>query len=136
MPRSYYQSACNNTLYDARCGLARAAYGKTGAITYVDSAFNIATTLSSPQNWFAYGVLAMTSGACAGESRPIAYNSGPTIDGGQVVLQIPFSIAPAAGDEFIAYAGCDKTKVTCQYKFDNLARFTGYPFIPAPETVV
>jgi uncharacterized phage protein (TIGR02218 family) len=136
MPRTYYQSACNNTLYDTRCGIVRAAYSETGSILSVDSAFNITTTLPSPQNWFAYGVVTMTSGLCAGESRPVSSNTGALPAGNQLMLQIPFSIPPSPGDAFIAYAGCDKTQNTCQFKFGNLARFTGFPFIPAPETAV
>ena len=136
MPRTYYQSACNNTLYDARCGISRAAYAQAGAIVSVDSACLVATTLLSPPNWLAYGVITMASGLCAGESRPIAGNAGPSEAGNILSLQIPFSLQPAVGDEFIVYAGCDKTRNTCQFKFGNLARFTGFPFIPAPETAV
>jgi uncharacterized phage protein (TIGR02218 family) len=136
MPRTYYQSACNNTLYDARCGVARNAYAQAGSILVAGSAFMITTSLPSPSNWLAYGVVTMTSGLCAGESRPISGNSGPSADGNVLSLQIPFSLPPAAGEEFVAYAGCDKTSNTCQFKFGNLARFTGFPFIPAPETAV
>lgn len=136
MPRTYYQSACNNVLYDARCGVPRAAYAETGSIIAAESAFIIATGISCPQNWLAYGVITMASGICAGESRPIAANTGPAPSGNVLTLQIPFSLTPSIEDEFVVYAGCDKTRNTCQYKFGNLAQFTGFPFIPAPETAV
>ena len=77
MPRTFYQSACNNTLYDARCGVSRNANSVDGSIVSAASAFVISTTLPSPESWLNYGVVTMTSGVCAGESRPIAANSGP-----------------------------------------------------------
>ena len=136
MPRTYYQSACNNTLGDSRCGVNRVAFAEYGEITGLDTPAGFTTTLPAEQNWFAYGVLDMVTGACAGESRPIAFNSGPTSYGNRIQLQVPLSVQPAVGDVFVAYAGCDKTKGTCQAKFNNLGRFAGYPFIPAPETAV
>ncbi len=136
MPRTYYQSACNNTLGDARCGIDRALYSEAGALLMVDSAAVLMTTLPAPQNWFAYGYLTMTSGVCANESRPIIFNSGPIAGGNQLALQVPLTVPPSVGDTFIAYPGCDKTVATCRSKFDNIGRYTGYPFIPAPETAV
>ena len=111
-------------------------FAEFGTITGTDTAAGFATTLPAGQNYFAYGTLAMETGACAGETRPIAFNSGPTIYGNRIQLQIPLSVPPSVGDVFVAYAGCDKTLGTCQNKFNNLGRFAGYPFIPAPETAV
>jgi len=48
---------------------------------------------------------------------------------------LPF--APAAGDVFTAYPGCDKTQATCASpKFSNLVNFEGFPYVPAPETAI
>ena len=136
MPRIYYQSPCNNTLGDARCGFDLGLAEVGGTITYVVSPSVFVADLELPFNWLAYGRLIMASGACNTERRPVASNSGPTVDGNQIVLQIPLSQAPVVGDTFIAYAGCDKTQNTCQFKFNNIARFTGFPYIPAPEIAI
>ena len=136
MPRFYYQSPCNNVLGDARCGVNRDLFAEYGTITGVNTAANFVTTLPAIQNWLAYGVMLMQTGVCAGESRPVIFNSGPTPSGNNIALQIPFSVNPHVGDVFIGYAGCDKTSGTCQYKFNNIGRFAGYPFIPAPETAM
>ena len=110
MPRTYYQSPCNNTLGDARCGFDLSLCEVGGTITSVDSASVFVVDLALPFNWLAYGRLIMASGGCNTERRPIASNSGPTEYGNQVILQVPLSQAPAVGDTFIAYAGCDKTQ--------------------------
>jgi uncharacterized phage protein (TIGR02218 family) len=136
MPRFYYQSPCNNVLGDARCGVNRNLFAEEGVITGVNSAANLVTTLPAGQNWLTYGVMEMQTGACAGESRPIIFNSGPASYGNNIALGIPFSVNPSIGDVFVAYAGCDKTSGTCRYKFNNIGRFAGYPFIPAPETAM
>ncbi len=136
MPRAYYQSACNNVLGDSRCSVNRSSFAEAGAIVAVGSASVFDTTCPAEQNWFALGTITMTSGVCAGEQRPISFNTGPTQLGNGFALQIPFSVPPSIGDTFIAYAGCNKMRDTCQIKFNNLSRFAGYPFIPAPETAV
>jgi hypothetical protein len=33
----------------------------------------------------------------------------------------------------VVYKGCDKTTATCAGRFNNLANFRGYPFVPPPE---
>ena len=136
MPRTYYQSACNNVFGDTRCGINVAALAVTGVILAVDGPNSILTNLPTPTNILAYGRLAMTSGICDGEQRPISANTGPSGSGNLVTLQIPFSVSPAVGDTITAYPGCDKTQATCEFRYGNVANFTGFPFIPAPETAV
>jgi uncharacterized phage protein (TIGR02218 family) len=135
MPRRYYQSGCNNVLGDPFCGVNVAAYGEAGTITQVENASVFLTTLPANTNWFAYGYITMATGVCATETRPIISNY-LVPPSNTVQLQVPLSQAPSVGDVFIAYPGCDKTLGTCQTKFNNLARFAGFPFIPAPEAAV
>jgi len=48
----------------------------------------------------------------------------------------PLPFAPAFGDAFTVYAGCDRTLATCQGRFNNKANFRGFPFVPPAETAV
>jgi hypothetical protein len=71
--------------------------------------------------------------------QPLAhYSAGttpPSTNGdGMFALTQPLPYAPAAGDTFVVYPGCDKSQRTCQIKFGNLANFGGFPYVPAPET--
>ena len=50
-----------------------------------------------------------------------------------LTLIYPLPVAPAVGDAFTVYAGCDHTQATCQSRFNNLANFRGFPFVPPPQ---
>jgi uncharacterized phage protein (TIGR02218 family) len=67
------------------------------------------------------GVTANVNGVVAGTSLSLGY-----------ALQS----APAVGDAFTVYQGCDHTPGTCQSKFNNLANFRGFPFVPPPQMAI
>ena len=48
----------------------------------------------------------------------------------QVDLWLPASYPMSAGDKFIYYAGCDKTRTTCVQKFNNILNMRGEPDMP------
>ena len=54
------------------------------------------------------------------------------IAGTSLTLNYPLYTAPAAGDAFTAYQGCDHRLATCQTQFANQANFRGFPFTPPP----
>jgi hypothetical protein len=64
----------------------------------------------------------------AGSSAPIAGGAGVFL------LAEPLVFAPAPGDQFVVYPGCDKLQRTCQFKFNNILQFGGMPYVPQPET--
>jgi len=139
IPGDVYQPGCRNTLFDAQCGLAMSTYTVSGTVATVpDTTRRVITSASAAvtgkaAGWADLGVLTMTSGACAGQSRTVRLH---TLSGSATVqVTSPFDNAPAAGDTFTLRAGCDKTKATCTSKFGNVVRFRGEPFVPAPETV-
>ena len=79
---------------------------------------------------------AAASGKNAGFARSVRAWTAPSGGGaGAFTLLSPFPFAPAPGDTFTAYPGCDKQLATCAL-FSNSANFGGMPFIPAPETSV
>lgn len=131
VPRDVYQPGCLNTVYDAPCGLSRAAFTVTGSASSASTAdrttFN-ASILSA--GYLDLGVIRMTSGANNGISRTVKKHLS-----GSISVMPPWPFAIASGDTFSVYPGCDKLQSTCSSKFSNLARFRGQPYIPAPETV-
>jgi uncharacterized phage protein (TIGR02218 family) len=68
------------------------------------------------------------SGANVGVSRTVRQS---TTSG--LYLARPLDYVPTAGDSFVVYKGCDKSMTTCQSRFNNLANFRGFPFVPPPE---
>jgi uncharacterized phage protein (TIGR02218 family) len=134
-PRNLYQVGCNHAFCDYGCGLSRATY--TASFTAGSGATPtfIPWSGSPPANAALYqnGTLTMTGGAAAGQRRTIAAagSSGLT-------LAYPLFEAPAAGDAFTAFEGCDKTfdsgsGQSCTDR-SNTANFRGFPYVPPPNS--
>jgi len=131
MPRNLYQSGCVNTLFDASCTLNQASFAVAGTISNVTSAATFNATLSQPAGFFNLGSITFTSGANSGLSRTVKSWGANTIN-----LIAPFPVAPAIGDGFNIYPGCDKSQATCSAKFGNLKNFRGFPYVPENSTAV
>ena len=131
LPRNVYQAACCHTLYDADCAVNRSTYGVSGTAATCPDASTIYNFMGQPPSYFDRGYLQFTSGALAGIKRTVK-SYWP----GTITIFYPLPSIPAYGDAFTIYPGCDKNLSTCQARFNNAARFKGFPFIPAPETVI
>lgn len=129
MPRNLWQPSCLHTLYDADCGVAR--NGNTTTANAGSTAMQIHCGLSQEAGWFDQGYVTITSGALAGQKRTVKSYTPGTLH-----LLLPLPAAPVAGDALSAYPGCDKTQGTCTTKFNNVANFRGFPFIPIAETAI
>ena len=130
MPRNIYQPTCLHTLYDSGCTLAKNAFGTNGTVG--------AGSTASVINWsgasanFQQGSITFTSGVNVG----VTANVNAVAAGTSLTLGYPLQSAPATGDAFTVYFGCDHTPGTCQAKFSNLANFRGFPYVPPPEMAV
>jgi len=138
LPRNLWQAGCVNMLGDASCGVNLASYAVGGAAASGSTASAVLALLTQATGYFDQGKISFTGGSNAGLSRGIktwvAAGGGAP---GTVSLIAPFPVAPAAGDAFQIYPGCDKTLDAggCP-KFANTARFRGFPYVPTPETAV
>jgi len=131
MPRVLFQPQCSHSLYDAGCTLSRAAFTVSGAVVGSGgtvSQFN--TSLTQADGYFNLGVITFTSGANSGLKRYVRTYLNAS---GQVALVQPLGAPPANGDTFTIYPGCDKTPTTCLGKFNNVANYRGFPYVPNPE---
>jgi uncharacterized phage protein (TIGR02218 family) len=126
MPRNVYSPARQHMLYDSGCTLIKSAFGTAGTVG--------AGSTGSIINWsgasvnFIQGTITFSSGINAGVST----NVKSAIAVVSLSLSYPLLNAPSAGDGFTVYFGCDHTLSTCTTKFNNLANFRGFPFIPPP----
>ena len=134
MPRTLYQPACQNDLYDSVCGVDRSVYAKTG------TAGSSATTLDIPisgevntvaEGYWNLGGIIFTSGILNGTARTVKKHVS-----GVITVANPLPTAPETGDQLVIYPGCDKTIDTCQNKFSDLDQFRAQPFVPKPEVAV
>jgi uncharacterized phage protein (TIGR02218 family) len=131
MPKNLFSPTCLHVLYDSGCGVIRGTYSISGT---VGSGSNSNTIyFPSARTGDAQGSLVFTSGANANVrvtvksvimpgGVPIGYN-----------LMYPLPFAPTTGDAFTVTFGCDHTQNTCQNKFNNLANFRGFPYVPPPQ---
>jgi uncharacterized phage protein (TIGR02218 family) len=134
LPRFLYGPSCTHCVYDANCGLDKGA--KTVTLTAL--AASVPGTLnavsSQPTGYYDLGVVTMTGNvtpALTGCRR--AVKAGGYNVGGTFKLSMPLPFAPAAGDTFTIYPGCDRSYATCSAKFGNTVAFRGYPHMPPPE---
>lgn len=130
MPRKLYQAGCQNTLYDTACNLYASSFSSTLTVGAGSTKTTIYTTSTKASGWFDLGGLIFNSGSNANELRTIK-----SWDGTKIQLVSPLPYVPSVGETFYAYPGCDKQKGTCGSKFNNVANFRGFPFIPQPETM-
>jgi uncharacterized phage protein (TIGR02218 family) len=134
-----YMFGCDAVLGDARCGkyLSDAAFHATGAVAGVINAERIfvASGLGGfAGEWFTRGKLTWTSGANTGLAAEVKRHS---LAAGvqQIEAWLPAPLPIVVGDTFTITAGCDKQFATCQAKFDNAARFRGFPYMPGNDFV-
>ena len=127
MPRNLYQPTCNHVLFDSGCSLVKNAWGSAGIVG--SGATAVLVPWASASAAVAPGPRTLTSGAHTRVTPHIKDASA-----GALLIAYPLPNAPAAGDGFTAYQGCDHTLATCQAKFNNAGNFRGFPFVPVPET--
>ncbi len=127
MPKNLFSPTCLHVLYDAGCGVIRGTYSADGVVGAGSTSNSIAW--SGARAGDAQGSLVFTSGANANIRATVkaaAAGSGYT-------LMYPLPFAPATGDTFNVAFGCDHTQATCQGKFNNLANFRAFPYVPPPQ---
>lgn len=127
-----YQAACQNTLFDTGCGVARTAWTVAGTAQAGSSAVQVLTARGEAAGFFTGGVITFTGGVLVGLARTVRLHAG-----GAVEFFESFPQAPAVGDAFTLTPGCDRSLGAggCA-KYNNRLRFRGTPFIPKPETAM
>ena len=128
-PIDVFQPQCRHTLFDAECGLSKAAFKISGTVASGSTVSQVNSGLGQPADWFALGQIVFTSGALAGVSRVVK-----SFTGGAFQVVPPLPSAPIVGAGFDAFPGCDKLQATCTGQFNNLVNFGAEPYTPAPET--
>ena len=127
MPRNLFSPTCVHTLYDSGCGVVRGAYAANGSAGAGSTSSAVAFAGAGASH--AQGSIVFSSGANANVRATVkSVTTGAVLN---LVYPLPF--APAAGDAFTVYAGCDHTQNTCAARFSNLLRFRGFPYVPPPQ---
>jgi uncharacterized phage protein (TIGR02218 family) len=127
MPKNLFSPTCLHVLYDAGCGIIRGTFSVDGTV----GAGSNSNTINFPgaRAGDVQGSLVFTSGANANVRSTVK----SVAVGSAYTLMYPLPFAPAPGDGFNVAFGCDHTQATCQGKFNNLANFRGFPYVPPPQ---
>jgi hypothetical protein len=121
VPNVYYQSPCNNTLYDDVCGVVFADFSASSVITAVAANVITITDVGVLDGLLVGGEASLPSG----ERRMITEQTGNVI-----TVNYQFS-SIAVSDTLTFAAGCDLNWAgDCATKFSNQLRHTGFNFIP------
>lgn len=131
-PRNYFLPQDNNALFSAASGLTQSTYAVNGTVAAGSSRTAFTSNCTQADGWFALGSVVWKTGANAGLTSFVKAYANAS---GAFTLVYPLAAQPAAGDTFTAYPGYDRTQATCQTKFNNLAHFRGFPYVPTPETL-
>lgn len=144
IPRNVYQPGCGNTLFDGTCGVSKAAYATAATATSASSVANtvFSTGLAQAADYFSLGWAVGVTGPNAGVGRTIK-----SFAGGVITTIQPWPSAITIGNTFTVYPGCTKALYVdpqctikdingCWKFYSVITRFRGYPFVPAPETIM
>lgn len=112
----------------AGCKVALGPLTVTGSLSGVTSQTIIVdSSLADPADYFAGGVITMTSGDNSGlDGREIKAFAA----GGAITLYEPFYYAVAPGDTYSMTPGCRKRLEDCRDKWNNVVNFGGFPNVP------
>lgn len=133
-PKNIYQGYCYFQLYGPGCCVQKSAYTFTGTVaaspTPTATSFEI-TGLAQTDGYYNHGTFVFDSGACNGEAGTVKSWAGNILS-----VFTPLPAVPSVGDSITVSAGCNRTYTTCHTKFNNLAAFSGMPFIPIPQMML
>jgi len=134
-----YQSLCDASLGDVRCGidLADPRYQAPATVVAVRDPhrLEIAGVSGFAEGWFNFGTAHWTSGRRAGIDDQIL---GHTRIGGVDIFAFAAAVGEwvVVGDALTALAGCDRSFSTCKARFANAANFRGFPHIPGNDFIL
>lgn len=120
IPKWLYQTQCNHMLYDQFCTINPATFtfaGTLGAIA--GTTVTVAAAAGKPDGYYNGGFLK--------DGDTYAFIQTHV---GTSLLLLAMSPKLVTGDAIALTAGCDRTRATCIAKFNNLANFMGFPYIP------
>lgn len=120
--RRLYSRRCSHVLYSAPCGAAQIS--TTATVLAVPAGNRIeldALTIASQEAVLPGGWVQQASGARYMVTGVDVYNN-------RISLLTPGTFVP--GETITLVAGCDHTPATCAARFNNLANYGGFPFVP------
>lgn len=125
--RARYQRSCPHVLYGRGCNLDKNDWASSGTIINVQSTTVIMPEASlRPDGYYTAGMIEAPDGSL----RFIVRHIGSSLVLIRPLANLDESFANNGGITARIFPGCNRTKETCQSKFNNLPNYGGFPFIP------
>lgn len=137
--RKRYQRSCPHVLYGRGCSLNKADWataGKMLALSADGLTVTVPEAASFADGYFTSGMIEAPDGTL----RFITNHIGqfltlirPVSSLGEALINSGYGVSYGGfygGVSVNIYPGCDRTKETCNNKFNNLPNYGGFPFIP------
>jgi hypothetical protein len=129
MPRLLWQPSCVNTLGDINCGVDQNLFATTVPLV-VDATPTVLPWAGATAD-YNLGKVYIENFDSVTRVRTIR----EVQVGVSVTLSYPLDFIPVAGNQFVAYEGCDRTIARCpHFGGSYLDRNRSYPFVPVGET--
>lgn len=130
-----YDIGCPYDLGDADCGVNLTPFTATGTVTAVTDQRTFTTSLTAAAGTYDLGLLTWTSGVNIFLKRQVKAYTLPAANG-VIELTRPMAVVISPGDAFSVSQGCLKTQADCTTRYNNFARFGGFPFIPGQTQIL
>jgi uncharacterized phage protein (TIGR02218 family) len=125
IPRVFWQSTCNHSLFDSSCGVARHLYRKDVHVTGVNFS-TVTINENVTDGYYTAGTMCLEH-----DERLITKQSGKTF-----YLMTPFDSRVTVGTVVEIYPGCSGDPQMCKGKFRNIINFCGMPYIPTKNALL
>ena len=126
-PKDIHSAFCQNSLFDAVCGLDSNSYSRTVQIASLTGVGGLVIPeLQNTGELYTGGNVQFYR-----DFRWITLGSGNTLS-----LHVPFPANVGPGTIVTVYQGCSKSVAVCRDKFNNVSRFFGCPYIPSDNPVL
>jgi hypothetical protein len=128
--RSYYQRQCPHILYESPCNVNKENFKSIVVVTSV-AGLDVGVTGTLEVDKFAGGMMSWNSPAGL-QWRTITGNVANSVKVNFPFMPITdkFGRSLVNGTSITLYPGCQHTVTDCTNRFNNLANYGGFPFIP------
>lgn len=128
VPKAIIAVPCHKTTYSAECGADPDAFSLSATVATIGyRTIEVDSVGANPDGYYDSGIIKFGDRELLYIQRQVG-----------TVLTV-FSEIPSAlivGTDVTLLAGDDKNPTTCRIKFDNLARFGGFPWLPAKNPLL
>lgn len=130
VPRALVTVQCAKSTYSAECGVKWEDFAADAAIVSVGHrTITVDSVGTKPDGYYDFGMVKLAS-----PGRELLYIQRQVGTQLTVFNEVPASFIPTTAVQLLS--GDDKSAATCRDRFGNIARFLGFPWLPAKNPLL